>query len=367
MRWILTLLIVAAAALVVLWQFDVIDLPFQQETVAQVAGPDLFEAARTGDTATVLARMAEGADASAQDGFGQTPLMYAAGGSGSIPTMSALVAEGADLNAQTEAGWTALMYAARDASTPETVLWLLNAGADPTVRNAEGQSALDLAQSNSPVRNSGLYPRLSELVDRPFERGWPSAYMVPVDGATISSRASHLPGAPRAYRNGTHEGFDFYHGTVSVEITYGTPIQAIAMGTVIRADTDYLELTLEAYEDVIDTARNSLSTPPEILDQLRGRQVWIRHPGGFVSRYAHLSAIAPEVVVGAEVAQGQEIAATGNSGSIEAANDTQDDAHPHVEIWRDEDTYLGLGMEPQQIYALAAQVFGTGALPPFTE
>ena len=366
MRLLLTLLIVVLAAFVALWQFDVIDLPFGQPTTAQVAGPDLFEAARTGDVTVVQTRLTEGAQPNARDGFGQTPLMYAAGGSGSLATMSALVTAGADLDAQTEAGWTALMYAARDATTPEPVLWLLNAGADPTLRNSEGQSALELAQGNSAIRNSGLYGRLAELVDGPFQRGWPSAYVVPVEGATISSRASHLPGAPRGYRNGTHEGFDFYNGTVSVPIEYGTPIQAVAMGTVIRADVDYQELTIEQYEDIIDSARNSLSTPPEILDQLRGRQVWIRHPGGFISRYAHLSAIAPEVVVGAEVAQGQEVAATGNSGTLEAAQQTQADPHPHVEIWRD-DTYLGLNMEPAQIYALARQVFGERALPPFTE
>ena len=366
MRLVLTILIVAAAALVALWQFDVLQLPFQGQTVAQVAGTGLFEAARTGDREVLRARLSEGANADARDGFGQTPLMYAAGGTGSLATMEMLLQSGADVNAQTDAGWTALMYAARDAASPEPVLWLLNAGADPTVQNGEGQTALDLAESNSAIRNSGLYRRLSELTGRPFEAGWPAAYVVPVDGATISSRASHLPGAPRAYRNGTHEGFDFYDGTVSVAIDYGTPIQAVAMGTVIRADTDYQEMTLEEYEQIIDSARNSLSTPPEILDALRGRQVWIRHPGGFISRYAHLSGIAPEIVVGAEVAQGQEVAATGNSGTLEAATGTQADPHPHVEIWRDEDTYLGLGMEPQRIYALAAQVFGSDALPPFT-
>lgn len=366
MRTILTILIVAAASLVALWQFGVLELPFQQQTVAQAAGPDLFEAARTGDVDAMNSRLAEGADVSARDGFGQTPLMYAAGGAGSPEAMALLVSRGADLNAQTDAGWTALMYAARDGTTPEPLLWLLNAGADPTLRNAEGQSVVDLAQGNSAIRNSGLYRRLAELVERPFQRGWPSAYVVPVDGATISSRASHLPGAPRTYRNGTHEGFDFYNGTVSVEIAYGTPIQAVAMGTVIRADVDYAELTLPEYEGIIDQARNSLSTPPDVLDRLRGRQVWVEHPGGFISRYAHLADIAPEIVVGARVAQGQEIAATGNSGTLEAATGTQTDPHPHVEIWRG-DTYLGLSMEPAQIYALAAQVFGTGALPPFTE
>jgi murein DD-endopeptidase MepM/ murein hydrolase activator NlpD len=185
------------------------------------------------------------------------------------------------------------------------------------------------------VRSGGLMPRLRELVERPFVRGWPSGYVAPVADATISSRAAHWPNAPRAYRNGTHEGFDFYGGAISgtATIEYGTPIVAVADGVVLRADHDYVELTEAA------TTRSSprpgvMSTPPEILDQLRGRQVWVEHVGGFVSRYAHLSDVPDDVQVGARVVQGQVVGLTGNSGTIEAATGTRDDPHPHVEIWR---------------------------------
>jgi murein DD-endopeptidase MepM/ murein hydrolase activator NlpD len=82
-----------------------------------------------------------------------------------------------------------------------------------------------------------------------------------------------------------------------------------------------------------------------------------------VSRYAHLASIPAEVVVGARVVQGQVIGATGNSGTLEAAEGTQDDPHPHVEIWR-EDAYLGQGLDPEEIFALAGQLFGQAALPP---
>ena len=195
--------------------------------------------------------------------------------------------------------------------------------------------------------------------------GWPSGYTLPVEGATLSSRANHLPGAPRAYRNGVHEGFDFYNGTVSVPIEYGSPIRSVAAGRVVRADSDYVAPSEEAYGAIIEKARSSLSTPPEVLDQLRGRQVWIEHPGDFLTRYAHLSGIAEGIAVGAVVAQGQIVAFTGNSGTLEAAQGTRDDPHPHMELWRG-DGYLGQGLEPEAIYVLAAQIFGDRALPPLT-
>jgi murein DD-endopeptidase MepM/ murein hydrolase activator NlpD len=365
MRILIVVVLVAAAALVALWQLGVIDVPFGGPNEAEQAQLNLFEAVQAGDVATLEVRASGGADVNARDAFGQTPLMYAVGESGNLDVAQTLLTLGADVNARTEAGWTPLMYAVRDAPSTQLPLLLLNAGADPTLMNADGEQALIYARENSAVRNSGLFRRLSELSERPFVEGWPSGYVVPVEGATLSSRANHLPGAPRSYRNGTHEGFDFYNGTVSVPIGYGTPIRAIAGGTVVRADHDYVEVSPEAYDAVIADAVSSLSTPADLLDKLRGRQVWIEHPGGFLSRYAHLSGIPDGVVVGAQVEQAHQIGFTGNSGTLEAAQGTEDDPHPHVELWRG-DTYLGLGMEPPQIYELAAQLFGEDALPPFT-
>ena len=243
----------------------------------------------------------------------------------------------------------------------------VDADVDDELRFHIEACAADLAARNPVINSTRLLGRLEELAGLDFNPDWPSGYVVPVDGATISSRASHLPGALRAYRNGRHEGFDFYQGTVSVPITYGTPIQAVAGGIVLRADHDYVEMSQEEYDAVIAESLSSLGTPPENLDRLRGMQVWISHPGGFVSRYAHLSAIEPAVQPGSAVSQGQTIAATGNSGTLEAAQLTEDDPHPHVEIWRGDTTYLGAGLEPEEIYALAAQVFGRAAMPPFTE
>ena len=374
MRFFLILLVLLIGAGVALWQFDVVDvstlnlpdIPFiNQQSDSDKQTEDLFSLAKNDDTTLLTQKLESGASVNVKDAYGQTPLMYAATSASNPEVITLLLAAGADINAQTDTGWTALMYAARDNQNPEMILTLMNAGADPTLRNDEGQTAADLARTN-PVMSTNLYNRLEALAERPFNPDWPSGYVVPVEGATLSSRSSHLPGAARYYRNGTHEGFDFYSGVVSVAITYGTPIHAVATGKVIRADHDYVEMSIDEYNQVIDTAKRNLSTPPEILDKLRGRQVWVEHPGGFISRYAHLSAIPDSVQVGNIIKQGDVVGETGNSGTLEAAQDTQDDPHPHVEIWN-QDTYLGKGMEPDEIYTLAQQVFGPEAMPPYTE
>ncbi len=338
--------------------------PFGPREPAPPPVPAIFPLVEAGDAAAIHAAVAEGADVHARNEAGLTPLMVAV--TTNVPTtvVEELLAAGAEIDQQAANGVTALMLAASQ-GTPAQVVYLLNAGANPTLRDAEGRSAADHAASNTSVRTSGAYVRLVETQDMEFVPGWPSAYVVPVEGATISSRRNHLPGAPRAYRNGVHEGFDFYAGTVSVPIEYGTPIRVAADGVVIRADHDYVEHTLEEYEAIIADATAALDTPPELLDDLRGRQVWVRHPGGFITRYAHLATIAESVVEGARVHQGDIIATTGNSGTLEAAQGTRDGPHPHVEIWRGDETFLGAAMEPEQIWALAAQVFGEDALPPF--
>ncbi len=367
-RAIAVILLLAAGAVVALWQFDVIDLPFGEGGLGrQDVAPDLIQAARDGEVADLLAALDAGSPVDTRDAEGRTALMEAVSASAGSAVVGLLIEAGADVNAVDNAGFSPLLLAARDSRVADTVLVLLNAAADPTLRTPAGETAASLAASNPAINSTRLLGRLEELADFPFDPAWPSGYVVPVDGATISSRASHLPGALRAYRNGRHEGFDFYQGTVSVPITYGTPIQAVAAGTVIRADHTYTEMTVEEYDEVIAQSVASLGTPPDALDRLRGRQVWIEHPGGFVSRYAHLASIEPEVQVGSAVTQGQQVATTGNSGTVEAAMLTEDDPHPHVEIWRGEDTYLGSGLEPGQIYMLAEQLFGRSAMPPFTE
>jgi len=355
-------IIVVLATLTALLQFGVVPNPFDRTPPAP-AVPPLLGAVESSDIDGVWASLAAGADPAQVDANGRTVLMVAAQHA-TPAVIEALLAHGAAIDQRAADGTTALMLALRHARSPEVPLTLLNAGADPTLVDAAGQGVLHYADQNSAVRNSGLYPRLRELSERPFFAGWPSAYVVPVPGSTLSSRYAHWPAAPRAYRNGIHEGFDFYAGAVSgAQIDFGTAIVAMASGTVVRADHGYVEMSVEEYEAVIQASRTVMITPEDMLDRLRGMQVWIEHAGGFITRYAHLSGIPAEVTVGARVDQGQVIGFTGNSGTIEAAQGTLDDPHPHVEIWRG-DAYLGQGEEPATIFEMARQLFGSGGLPP---
>lgn len=354
--------LVVVAALVAAWQFDLLRNPFSPASRTP-AVPPLLTALQGDDAAATREALAGGADAQQLDATGRSALMVAAQ-HGSANVVDAMLTSGADIHWQAADGTTALMLALQHAREALVPLLFLNAGADPTAVDAEGRSVMWYADQNSVVRSSGLYARLRELAANPFVRGWPSGYVVPVPGATISSRSAHWPNAPRAYRNGIHEGFDFYDGAVSgVAVEFGTAIVAVAAGRVLRADVDYVELSLAEYEEVIDVSRRALDTPPESLDQLRGMQVWVEHAGGYVTRYAHLSGIPADVVEGGTVEQGQVVGFTGNSGTLEAALGTEDDPHPHVEIWRG-NVYLGQGLEPAEIYDLAGQVFGRSALPP---
>lgn len=260
-----------------------------------------------------------------------------------------------------------LLHLTAEFGTAPDVWAALQSAVDPRVLRQDGATALTLAQQNPVVRNDSVVARLAEFNEHEWRAGWPAGYQVPIPGATISSRRSHLPGALRAYRNGRHEGFDFYSGTISVEIGYGTPIVAVAGGEVIRADHDYVELTEDEYDAIIAEAIRLGNTSADGLDQLRGRQVWVQHPGGFISRYAHLAAVSPAVTVGNQVSAGEVIGTTGNSGTIEAVWGTEDDPHPHVEIWQAGGTYLGDGLTPEEIWPLAGQVFGQQALPPYTD
>jgi murein DD-endopeptidase MepM/ murein hydrolase activator NlpD len=167
----------------------------------------------------------------------------------------------------------------------------------------------------------------------------------PIEGATMTSRDFQMPGAPRHYRLGVHEGIDFYSNTVGATVNRGTPVHAVADGVVIRALTDYQPLTAAQSDAwVVESIRLGY-TPPEVLDGYRGRQVWIDHGGGLVSRYAHLGSIEPGIVEGAEVTRGQVIARVGNSGTPGSVNSQTYDVHLHLELWVG-DHFVGQFLRP---------------------
>ncbi|MGD8398689.1 MAG: peptidoglycan DD-metalloendopeptidase family protein, partial [Anaerolineae bacterium] len=168
---------------------------------------------------------------------------------------------------------------------------------------------------------------------------------MPIAGARVTSRDFQMPGAPRHYRLGVHEGVDFYGHTVGVAVERGTPVRAVAGGIVVRALVDYEPLTAARSDAWYDECRTLGYTPPDVLDGYRGRQVWIDHGNGLVSRYAHLDSIEPGIVEGAEVEAGQVIARVGNSGTPASVNSATYDAHLHLELWIG-DHYAGQFLRP---------------------
>ena len=109
---------------------------------------ELMRAALEGDTNTVKALLAGGAQVNAKDHEGRTALMFAV--TNMHPDAAKqLLEHSADANATAADGGTALMLAASSGDT-ESVRALLSNGADPSARYAQtGETALILAKKNS--------------------------------------------------------------------------------------------------------------------------------------------------------------------------------------------------------------------------
>ena len=172
-------------------------------------------------------------------------------------------------------------------------------------------------------------------------------FRFPLEGACIPAEDDLIPNAPREYRFGVHEGVDFYSGRACATIDRGMPVMAARTGIVIRADVDYKDITQEEMDGLLARSAQEGSTAPEVLDRLRGRQVWIDHGNGVVTRYCHLLSVEPGIAVDVAVAVGQAVGHVGNSGTPEGVSDPNMENHLHFEI-RVGDGYLGQGLSPAE-------------------
>jgi len=173
------------------------------------------------------------------------------------------------------------------------------------------------------------------------------SWRLPTD-RTLSMRPVSFPNAPRPYRidctRGVHEGFDFY-------APYGANVYAPAGGKIVRADHQYdNRQTMDSiqYKNLTDDImwRN--------LDLLRGRQVWVDHGGGWVTHYAHLSAVNEDIHVGDLVDRGQILGQVGKTG---IPGDYYVNYHLHWELWAN-DKYFGQGMDYASIKKEVTKMFG---------
>ena len=150
----------------------------------------------------------------------------------------------------------------------------------------------------------------------------------PLFHAELVKKDSHLPGGRRPYRKGWHQGIDLYplQGWKNLEI------HSAAEGLVIRSDLDYIELTVLERQKLLQGQPVEGPTVPEDLDVLHGRQVWLLHKGGVVTRYSHLSAVCPRIFRGQWLERGEIIGLMGNSGTDSAAKGGKAGVHLHFEI-----------------------------------
>jgi murein DD-endopeptidase MepM/ murein hydrolase activator NlpD len=181
-------------------------------------------------------------------------------------------------------------------------------------------------------------------------------FVFPVPGGCLPQSDSLMPNAPRAYRAGTHEGVDVYDYDSCVTIAARGPVIAAKDGVVLRADALYHDLTPE--ELAAANARIAAGEPGafEVVDLFRGRQVWVDHGAGIVTRYAHLEDIAAGIREGTRVAQGQTIAYIGDSGTPESLSAPDTENHLHFEV-RIGESYLGAGLPPGEVRALYEGLF----------
>ncbi len=175
-----------------------------------------------------------------------------------------------------------------------------------------------------------------------------SGFISPIEGACLPQSDYLMPNAPREYRFGIHEGVDFYSVDNCVTIDRGHPVLAAAAGRVVRADHDYRPLTAAELEELLARSERQGYTDDEALDRFRGRQVWIDHGNGVITRYCHLDGIPEDVREGVRVPQGHVIGYVGDSGTPESVTNPGVEIHLHWEVWVD-GSYLGKGLPPDVV------------------
>jgi murein DD-endopeptidase MepM/ murein hydrolase activator NlpD len=180
----------------------------------------------------------------------------------------------------------------------------------------------------------------------------------PIEGAQASTILNHLPGAKRPYRNGYHEGIDWYPYSSGQHISTTTPVYAMADGIVVRADNNYDEYSSPQIRNKDLAVTSELGeTPQYIFDRLRGRQVWVQYEKAVMIRFAHLDAIGDNIKVGNKVSKGTVIGYVGNSGTSGAVNGDGTQIHLHQDILINGELFWKQ-YTPEEVKRIVLGIFG---------
>jgi len=126
-------------------------------STARAANTTLLEAAESGDRATALRLLAQGANPNALSADGATSIMYAAANE-DLDLVRALIKAGANVKLKNQFGTSALTEAAIVGSA-SIIDALIKAGADPNTKNPEGETPL------MAVARSGNVEAATRLLD----------------------------------------------------------------------------------------------------------------------------------------------------------------------------------------------------------
>jgi murein DD-endopeptidase MepM/ murein hydrolase activator NlpD len=176
-------------------------------------------------------------------------------------------------------------------------------------------------------------------------------FIWPIAGGCLPKGDQLMPNAPREYRQGVHEGVDLYPTDNCTPIGKGTPVIAAKDGVVVRADLTYTDLDAASLARIMADPTSEAS-----FDAFRGRQVWIDHGSGVVTRYCHLSGVETGIVPGTRVKAGQLIAFVGETGTPESVVNPGHEYHLHWEL-RIGDSFLGKGLPAAEVRRLYQAAF----------
>lgn len=216
----------------------------------------------------------------------------------------------------------------------------------------EWLEAQDGVSTATPGRPPASEPTRVRATPSPAAPAAVEGFAYPIVDACLPLDDNLMPGAERAYRDGLHEGVDFYDSDNCAIIGDGTEVMAAKAGTVVRAGWDYEDLTFETLAELEARVAAGEGGAPDVYDAFRGRQVWIDHGDGTLTRYCHLSGIAEGIEEGIEVTQGELIAYVGESGTPESVTEPGTQFHLHLEI-RVGENFLGEGLsadETRELY-----------------
>ena len=170
---------------------------------------------------------------------------------------------------------------------------------------------------------------------------------IPLQGAHLPDNDNNLPSAPREYRKGVSQGFVFTGVDAGISVTYGMPIMAASDGEIVKLDVNFKEMTQPEYNKLLEGIKNGASEND--LTKLRGRQIWIKHSDGTITRYCHLSKINESISFAAPIKRGQVIGFVGNSGTLEGIRGSRGNARLLFEVWSSDGHFFGENLKPAEV------------------